>query len=71
MLPLQVRVNQGPMAVKEYFTFTKALALLEPHHQIVLLYLGHLSGGKSYRSAEMQSVYSTAPADMAFLNPYE
>ena len=35
VLPLQARVNQGAMAMKEYSTFPKAPALLEPHYQIV------------------------------------
>ena len=35
VLPLQVRVDLGAMAMKEYSTFTKAPALLEPRHQIV------------------------------------
>ena len=41
------------MAMKGYSAFPKALALLEPHHQIV------------FPSVEIQSVYSTAPADLA------
>ena len=35
VLPLRARVDQGVMAMKGYFTFPKAPALLEPHHQIV------------------------------------
>ena len=35
MLPLQARVDLGAMAMKGYSAFPKALALLEPHHQIV------------------------------------
>ena len=51
--------------MKGYSTFPEAPALLEPHHQIVLVsYPGHSLGG-SYPSAEKQSVYSTAPADWA------
>ena len=57
MLPLQVRVGLGAMAMKEYSIFPKAPGL-EPHHQIVV-------GGEFYPSAEMQSVYSTVPADWA------
>ena len=39
VLPLQVRVDLGTMAMKEYFAFPKAPALLEPHHQIVLCHI--------------------------------
>ena len=39
VLTLRVRVDLGAMAVKEYSTFPKAPALLEPHHQIVLNYI--------------------------------
>ena len=39
MLPLQVRVDLGTMAMKEYFAFPKAPALLEPCHQIVLCHI--------------------------------
>ena len=31
---IQVRVNLGVMAIKRYAAFSKALALLEPYHQI-------------------------------------
>ena len=53
------------MAMKGYSAFSKALALLEPHHQIVKYHVQdtHLQG--SYPSAEMQLVYSTAQADWA------
>ena len=34
MLLFQVSVNLGAMAMKRSFAFPKALALLEPHHQI-------------------------------------
>ena len=49
------------MAVKGYSTFPKAPALLDPHHQIVEY---HILLEKSYSSAEMQLVYSVAPADL-------
>ena len=39
MLPLRARVNLGAMAIKGYSTFSKAPALLEPHHQIVLCHI--------------------------------
>ena len=66
MLPLRARVDLGAMAMKEYSAFPKAPALLEPHHQIVSCHIQDtLYGGGSYPSAEVQSVYSTAPADWA------
>ena len=50
------------MAMKEYSTFPKAPALLEPHHQIVQcpIQYTHLKGGGLTSFAEKQSVYSTA-----------
>ena len=57
-------MDLGAVAIKGHFVFFKAPGL-EPHHQICLVsYLGH-SLGVSYPSAEMQSVYSTDPADWA------
>ena len=50
--------------MKEYSAFLKDPVSLEPHHQIVLCHTGHSLGG-SYPSAEVQSVYSAAPADWA------
>ena len=35
VLPLQVIVDPGAIALKGYSSFLKAPALLEPHHQIV------------------------------------
>ena len=35
VLPLWAKVNLEPLAMKKYYTFPKAQALLEPHHQIV------------------------------------
>ena len=35
VLPLRARVDMGAMVMKGYYTFLKAPALLEPHHQIV------------------------------------
>ena len=32
---VSLRVDSGTMAMEGYSTFLKALALLEPHHQIV------------------------------------
>ena len=56
------------MAMKEYSAFPKAPASLESHHQIVQCHNQgtHWSGGGgSYPSTEVQSVYSTAPANRA------
>ena len=52
---------------KGYSTFPKALALLEPQHKIISVISRTLIGWGSYSSAEMQSVYFTAPADWATL----
>ena len=35
MLPLRARENLVAMAIKEFSTFPKALALLEPQYQII------------------------------------
>ena len=35
VLPFRARVDLEAMAMKEYSAFTKALALVEHHHQIV------------------------------------
>ena len=55
------------MAMKGCSAFPKAPASLEPHHQIVLCHISRtlVEGRESYTSAEMQLVYSTAPADRA------
>ncbi len=39
VLPLWVTVALGAMAIKGYSTFPKALALLEPHYQIILCHI--------------------------------
>ena len=66
VLPFWARVDLGAMATKRCYAFLKALALLEPHHQIVLCHTqdDRWAGG-SYPSAEKQLVYSKAPADWA------
>ena len=66
VLPLWARLDLGVMAMKEYSAFPKAQALLEPHHQIVQYHIedARWQGG-SYPSAEMQTVYSAAPANWA------
>ena len=62
MLPLRARVD---LAMKGYSALPKVLALLEPHHETLESNPGHSLGGGSYRSTEVQSMYSTAPADWA------
>ena len=64
MLPLRARVDLAAMAMKGCSAFPKAPALLEPHHQIVWCQIQDTHWVKeSYPSAEVQSVYSIAPAD--------
>ena len=71
VLPLWARVDLGAMVMKGYSAFPKAPALLEPHHQIVKCHIQDTRWrGGSYPSAEVQSVYSTAPADWARKNWY-
>ena len=64
MLPLWTRIDLGAMEIKGYFIFPKIIeALLS---DCLMLYLGcSLEWGGAYLSAKMQSVYSTAPADLA------
>ena len=70
MLPLQVWVDLGAMAMKGYFAFPKALVLLEPHHLIFCVVSGR-SLGEYYPSAEKQSVYFTALADRAIIMRFQ
>ena len=66
MLPLWTRVDLGVMAMKGYSTFTKAPALLEPHHQIVWCHIQDTCGdGGEVLLLIRKMVYSTAPADWA------
>ena len=69
MLPLWARVDLGAMAMKGYSALPKAPAILEPYHQIVYCHIQDTHCGGSYPSAEMQPVYSTAPANWA--SPYQ
>ena len=50
--------------MKGYCTFSKVPAFLEPPSDCLVSYPGH-SLGESYPSAEIQSVYSAAQADLA------
>ena len=58
------------MAMKGYSAFPKALAFLEPHHQIVLYHIKDTRFRGSYHFAELLSVYSTSPADWITGRPY-
>ena len=55
------------MVMKGYSALPKALALVEPHHQIVLCHIQDTFGRGSYPSAEMPSVYSIALAKWTLL----
>ena len=60
--PLRVRVHLGAMAKKWYFTCPKS-PRMKPRHQI-MSYLGHsLERRRLSPSAEILSVYSTAPTN--------
>ena len=66
MQPFRARVNLGAMAMKWGRTFPKAPTSLEALNQIVLCHITRtLMRGGSYSSAEVQSVYSTAPTNWA------
>ena len=54
---LRVREDLGAMVMKGYTIFPET-----PYSDCLVSYLGHSLGG-SYPFAEMESVYSTAPAD--------
>ena len=60
VLPPRVRVDPGVMARKGYSTFLKA-----PRWAIRWFNVRTFVEGASYPSVEMQSVYSTVPADWA------
>ena len=61
MLPLQVWVELGAMAMKEYYAFPKAPVSSD----CLVSYPGYSLGKGSYSSAEMQSVYSLNLANRA------
>ena len=68
LLPLRAKVQLG--AMMEYSILPKAPGL-EPHHQMVKCHIQDTCWRwGSYSSAEMQSVYSTAPVDWALLNRF-
>ena len=60
MLLLWDTVDLGVMAMKGYSAFSKATEA--SRSDCLVSYTGH-SLGESYSSAEMQSVYSTAPSE--------
>ena len=65
MLPLWARLGVGVMAVKRYSAFPKDSGITRASPSDCLVsYPGH-SLEESYSSAEMQSGYFTAPADLA------
>ena len=65
MLPLWAKVNLGAIAMKRYSAYPKFPALLEPCHQIIWSHIRTLA--RTYLSAEIQLVYSTAHANLAYL----
>ena len=60
-------LDPGAMAIKGYSAFSRSLSLLKPRHQTIWCQNRTLVVG-SYLSDEIQSVYSTAPAEWA--RPY-
>ena len=62
MQPPRARVDLGEMAMKGNSAFTKAPALLEVHHQIVLCHIQD--------NPKMQSVYSTVQLQLGNQNMY-
>ena len=67
MLPLQATMDLGVMAMKGCSASPKNSNITETSPSDCLVsYTGHSLGGEqSYPSAEVQSVYSTAPANWA------
>ena len=63
VLPLQDRVDLGAKSVKEYFTFPNLQGWSLNIRRIC--YIQETQWVASYPSAEMLSVYSTAPTDWA------
>ena len=66
--PLPDRLDLGAMARKEYFAFAKVSALLEPQIRLLIV-ISRTLGGVFYHSAELESVYSTAPIVKKVLDP--
>ena len=59
MLSLQPSVDLGTVAMKEYSTFPKAPALLEPHHQIFSVISRTLVGGVTPICRDTFGVYNS------------
>ena len=64
VLPFLVRVDLGAMAMKGFSKYSKA-SIQDSHHQFVSCYIHDILLVGSYSSAEMQSLYYTAPTDWA------
>ena len=64
VLPLQATADLGAMAMKEYFAFPKAPALLNLTIRLFSFIFRTLVGEGSYSTVEMQSVYSMAPGGL-------
>ena len=56
-VPFQARVDLGAMAMKGCSAFPKAPVSMEPQLRTLI------GGGGSYHPTEVQSAYSTAPAE--------
>ena len=66
MLPLRARVDLGAMAIKGYSAFPKLQHLWNLTIRLIsVIYRTFVGGGASNPSAEVQSVFSTFPADWA------
>ena len=68
LLPLQIRVDLGEILMKVYSTFPKLQHYWSPTLWVFRVIFRIVVVGGSYLSAGMQSVYSTALADWAWLN---
>ena len=67
--PHRARMDLWARSMKGYFIFLQSVGASP--WDCLMLFAGHAFGGKSYLSAELQWMYSTAPADWAvlILNP--
>ena len=63
-LPLRARVDLGVMIIKGYFAFSKAIALLKPHHQIVLYHIQDTRWGGVCRDSVY--IYNSPVATLAY-----
>ena len=68
VLPLRARVNQGALAMKEYSAFSQSSSITRASLSESLVSYAENSLWRVFdHFAEMQSVYSTAPADWAII----